>query len=36
MEERRRPSRWWYAQGFFALPYTIIVYPLVFLAVPRL
>jgi SSS family solute:Na+ symporter len=24
------------AQGFFALPYTIIVYPLVFLAVPRL
>jgi solute:Na+ symporter, SSS family len=24
------------AQGFFALPYTIIVYPLVFIAVPRL
>src|SRR5690242_19021869 len=24
------------ALGFFALPYTIIVYPLVFLAVPRL
>jgi solute:Na+ symporter, SSS family len=24
------------AQGFFALPYTILVYPLVFIAVPRL